>query len=502
MDQPASTASLSGPARWTSESQGRWQWVFRTDLSATARAFLREPSWTAWLEHPAVTVIKPARRRTVLRISPTAEVPAVYCKHFLNGGIADRLRTVLRGAPAAWEAGRIELALSRGLPTAAVLGYGVRRRGPLVVESRLFLSAIEPTVSLADLCSPAEVPEMILPDAPDLPRTVWVPAVARLLAQLHGRGLWHGDLHGGNILLQVSPTGCQPWLIDLAALRGGTRSPRSQLISNLARVWLSIERAWTSTDRANFIRHYWERLRDFDPALADSLGTTVELATQELQQATATALRSIHRRADQAWERGGRRVVMLPRGRALKALGEPWIQEAAARIEQGWLQADVASTWPGGSVRRWSTATPFGMRTLRLIRFAKSRRGHLWSPARTAWEWGHALHRRGITVAIPWLLLEGDQADLLLASEPEGTRPLLHTPVLVDRLETLLRQIADAGFSWSTISEEAVRQSADGQTVAWCALELLQRRPAADLEHEIRICTTRLMSAATADKSE
>jgi len=498
MDQPASTVSPSLSASWIMEQHHGWQWYFPADLSVTARSIFREPDWARWMAHPAVTVVKPARRRTVIRIDRTGEMPAVYCKRFLNGSLADGLRAMLRGSPAQWEASRIKLALARGIPTAEIQGYGVRRQRRLVVESRLFLAAIEPTISLADLCSRTEVPDVILPEVAGVSRTVWVPVVAELLAQLHGRGLWHGDLHGGNILLQPTSSGCRPWLIDLTALRGGVRCPRPQLIGNLARFWLSIERAWTPTDRELFVQHYWQQLSQWDAGLANSLGTTVEQVMRELDAAIADAVRPIHRRADLAWERGGSRLWMRPHGRALMALGEPWIQSAMAQIDQWWSQGEVVPTRTGLQARRCTIETPVGPRTCRLVRYVKSRRGQRWSSARCAWEWGHALHRRGVTVAVPWLMFENDTVDFLLACEPEGSCPLISTSTVIERVQTLLRQIHSAGFSWSELTEDVVRQSVDQHAIAWCALELLQRRPAANPEWEIQEGVTRLTNASTA----
>ncbi|MBI1347390.1 hypothetical protein GC163_14015 [bacterium] len=474
--QNPGTGGHNAPSSEKPGRSGVWRWHFAAGVSATTQAFWQTADWRDWLEHPAIRIVKPGERRTVIRIAATDESPPVYCKRFLNVGWADHARTLLRGSPARWENSRIQLALSRGLPTAEVLGYGERCIGPLTVESRLFLAAIEPVISLAEMCAPAEFPDVVPPASAQIPQGTWVPAVARLLAQMHGRGLWHGDLHGGNVLLQTSSSSAQPWIIDLAAIRGGSHCPKTQIINNLARFWLSIERAWTATDREEFIRDYWFELQKHDSGLAHRLGTSVPAATQELLTATQRAVAPIHHQADQAWQRGGRRVWITSRGRALRSLGESWIQTAMSHCDQWWTQSTPIATTDQCDIRRWTGPTPWGTRSLRMWRFQHSKVKGSWSPGRRAWENGHALHRRGVVVAVPWLLYAEGQTEFLIACEPLGSMPCPKLQENDERCRALSEQIRAAGFSIDPTAIDAMRTSSDGQTLAWCALESLHRQ--------------------------
>lgn len=465
---------------WVVERAGNWTWRWRADLPLTARQFFSQPDWSIWLEQPSISVVKASPRRMVVRMAGSADMPSVFCKRFLNVGWADHLRTLLRGSPAGWEASRIELAVARGVRTAPVVGYGMLQQGLRVIESRLLTAAIEPTRSLADLCSPAELPEIVLDDSSHTPRSAWVSAVAVLLADMHGRGLWHGDLHGGNILLQTNTPTCEPWLIDLAALRGNQHCPRTELVQNLARFWLSIERAWSTDDQQRFIEAYWQRLQSHDPHLAQSLGHDIEQVKTTLREETTKAQEVIHRRADSAWERGGSRVLLLPQGRALRGLGTRWIELAIAQIDDWWNAADSIPPWHDVLTRRAIVETPFGSRTLRLIRFPHDVKSQKWTRVRAAWEWGHALHRRGVRVAVPWLYLERESFDELLICEPEHAGEFDPSAIPLDRLRQMLQQIVTAGFSWTGDLCNSVRLSSDGQTLAWCALDLLQRTPPSD----------------------
>lgn len=466
------------PVRWIRRSRLDWRWTLRADLPDSDVSAVTEPDWSQTIAKPGVCVVKTTPRRAVIRMPAVDLEGAIYCKQFTAAGAADWFRSLLRGSPARWEASRISLAEARRLPTAQLLGYGERISWSGVFESRLLTRSIDDVVPLGSWCSATELPEVNLGDSPPN-RECWLGAAADLLAVLHGRGMWHGDLHAGNILLRREGDAWQGWLIDLAALRGSRRTPVRHIAENLARFLLSIERLSSVEDRYELIRRYWRALREIDPSLAHQVGSDADRASANLFERSARIVEPIHRKADRVWLRGNSKVQIAERGRYLAGLGEPWWREFVAQIDAWSMSAGAPAAIESRRVVQW---TRFGERTLRLIRFPKSGAARSASNAQTAWEVGHALHRRACPVAVPWGYLERADADYLAACEPLGSlpvterhrfSPLDHTPM--ETIRRVAQLIEKHGFVVDQTANDAVRYSADGEWCGWCALEAIRR---------------------------
>ncbi len=468
--------------RWICRSRRDWRWTLRADLSHSAVGTLTEPDWSRLLNLPGVDVFKAASRRSVIRLPASDDAPAIYCKAFVSAGLADWCRSRLRGSPARWEASRIGLAKARGLPTAELLGYGERRSWTGVLESRLLTRSIDDVAPLSSWCMATELPEVNLSDSPP-DRECWLGALADLLAGLHGRGLWHGDLHAGNVLLRREGSSWRCWLIDLAALRGSRQTPLRHVQENLARFWLSIERLSTIDERLNFARRYWQSLSALEGSLARQIGCDADAAPASLLAAAAQVVEPIQRKADKVWLRGNRKVFVADNGRCLASLREPWWREFSEQIDRLWASANDSVVSAEVESRRLLRQTPFGERSFRLTRFPKSASANGLTRAHAAWEVGHALHRRACPVAVPWGYVECADADYLIACEPQGSIPLTEwsqrsqqavAPRVVIR--SIAQRIENHGYSVEETTVDAVRFSADGQWCGWCALEAIHPR--------------------------
>ena len=480
-----SQGETGSPSFWIHRRQSGWSWWLRDSLSAELLQLLGASDWTTGLESGAIERIKQGRQRQVYRLTYPGG-SAVYCKEFSTHSIADRCRTLFRGSPAHWEAERVRLAEERGLPTAALMGFGVSTNlwGP--IRSRLLTASIEPSEMLANWRPPFEIPAA-QPLRSRAQISATVASTAELLARLHGRGMWHQDLHAGNVLLQEQKSGrWRSWLIDLAGLRGGLRTPLDQIDENLARFWLSLDRLWTAADRDAFAHQYWQALRLQDPLLANQLGTTAERAANRLQDAAQHRLDTLHQRADADWQRGTRKVLVQRAGRSLARLGADWLQEFATKLPEWWGQGTPQPSSTLQTESRWVTvASPWGPQRLRLVRFhdLTVRRG--WTPVRTAWETGHALARRGLSVGIPWGYLEQPQGHYLAICEPHDGQSLIEllasgrfsTAQVASQIQNLLSALSSYGFEPDADAWMGVRVNANGTWWGWCAPEALVERP-------------------------
>lgn len=470
----------SSACSWVTVQQGPWQWSLRSDVPRSlveTLAVLDDP------RAPQATVIKHSTVRRVVRLDETPLGSAVYCKDFAAAGWRVWGRSLFRGSPATWEASRIRLAESRQIPTAELIATGVRYGAWGISGSRLVTRSLDGVRPLSELRPPLELPD---PDVVALPdRDAWLQSIATLIARLHGRGLWHGDLHSGNVLLRHTSSGWQSWLIDLAALRAGKEIPLPRLYENLGRFWLSFAILCTPHDRQTFTRYYWETLRAERPQLAQKLGTTADQAWELLQHQTRAALAPVHRTADRAFQRGNSKILIHTDGRSLANLGNDWWVEFRQHLPVLWSHAEPVVEEPGVACRRIVWSTPVGERTLRIWKWECQRSTEI-SPARLAWEVGHSLLFRGVPVLVPWGLREEASACWLVACEPRQLDPTANTSAdsptsqrLAAQLPQLVAQLQEEGFNVQGDPLAASGSTVNNRWTGWCRLDRLRRRSGA-----------------------
>ena len=170
-------------------------------------------------------------KRNVYRAAGRADVPglgSLLLKVHRPKGFADVLRAAVRGsrARAEWRAARY--LRGAGIPTPEPLFVGERRRGLLLEQAATavrFLSRRE-TFAPALLAQPRDKARALLVRA------------SRLVRAMHDRGIAHGDLHSGNVLVGPGPGDRSDLhVIDLHKVRVGCRVSRRRREENLSQ-WL------------------------------------------------------------------------------------------------------------------------------------------------------------------------------------------------------------------------------------------------------------------------
>lgn len=143
----------------------------------------------------------------------------------------------------------------RGLPTARPLALLQRRRGGLTREEYLLTEFLPGTVELSDFVQRLSTG----------PRTIVelrerMHALARLIRQMHRRGLSHRDLKAANLLTSDRSGDPRFWFIDLVGVRRHRRVGGRRKVQNLARLHASFvgQPLLTRTEKLRFLRSYLE----------------------------------------------------------------------------------------------------------------------------------------------------------------------------------------------------------------------------------------------------
>ena len=411
-------------------------WTLRTDLAPQLVPGLRRAA-----DNPAsdrsVETVKTGPHRTVYRLSLAAG--EFYLKHFRINNWKTLLLNVLRPTKAdlEWHAA---LRIARlGLPTFEPVALGQIRRAGLVADSFLVSRGIPQAIPLDEFASVTFQPSPVQVDQSgqidqsarrqsEL-RQHLATRLGDLTGHLHLAAVDHVDLHAANVLVRIGADGLPAlWLIDLHRVYFRKALSQDQRFNNLAFLHQYFTDKSTRSDRLRFYRAY-QRVVRYDATLPlHRVEPPANIVESKAEIAEITALENCltagaHRgwkRADRAWRRGNRHVRKLDCAfggcRGIAALNLAWLksvrddpeelfrenvlawhkQTAKHRVAQ--IALDNSLVAPEGSaffkcieqrglVRRW------------LSRFRDS-------PVRKAWEFGHALLRRGVDTPRPILFVE------------------------------------------------------------------------------------------------
>jgi len=363
------------------------QWL-PPSLLADPEAFL--------LDNPSQKPLKESPVRTVAICSgPHGEL---LLKRYKIRGFTEQLKYLVLPSKAREEWHMAHRALSKGIPTPVPLAMAERRKRRFLQDAFLITQAIVPSSPLIELIPKGGHEELLF-------RT------ARLLRGAHEAGLFHQDLHAGNILVGMEEK--ELYLIDLHRSRFTRRVSKHGRLWNLAQFFYSLK-AWLSPENKKaFLQQYDEEEDTFEGGFEQGLR---EIARQEeriyrrhMKSRTKRCLKTsggfyvAKEDGWQIWARRGWKTHQL-----LKIVTKH--KDIAAKGKDGLIKAD-----------RRTAITLFNYKETRLCvkeyryqggwrRFKEIFRR---SKARRGWLMGNGLVVRGVAGIIPQALLEKRRRGLL-----------------------------------------------------------------------------------------
>jgi tRNA A-37 threonylcarbamoyl transferase component Bud32 len=206
------------------------------------------------LNNPPQRLLKESPVRTVSIFSgPQGEF---LLKHYKTRGAQEWLKYCVVPSKAQKEWVMARLALSKGIPSPLPLAVAERRRAMILHDAFLITQAISPSSPLIELITEGEQKTL-------LSRT------ARLIREAHEAGLFHQDLHAGNIL--VGNEKKQLYLIDLHRSRFVRSLSKQRRLWNLAQFFYSLKGWFSSEDKEAFLQQYDKEKNTFHEGFTQGL---------------------------------------------------------------------------------------------------------------------------------------------------------------------------------------------------------------------------------------
>ena len=190
---------------------------------------------------PQLRIIKDSLTRKVTIISlPTG---AFLVKDYKIKGRGEVLKYLLvpSRAQREWVMGIV--ARRRRVPIPSPLAMGERRKWGILKEAFFVAEAIVPSIPFTEL-SRTEI------------EGVYFPKAAQLLRRMHQAGIFHKDLHAGNILIQKERR--ELFLIDLHRSTFSRTIPERKRLWNIAQLFLSLEGKLSRESKRSFLAIYNE----------------------------------------------------------------------------------------------------------------------------------------------------------------------------------------------------------------------------------------------------
>jgi Lipopolysaccharide kinase (Kdo/WaaP) family len=407
-------------------------WMVCAELQAALLADEGLPV-AAWLAEGSLSIVKTGPHRTVYRLN-LAE-GEFYVKHFRVPDLKALVRNAILGSPAEREWNAAFEVAALGLPTFEPAGLGIFRSKGIARDGYLVSRAISDAIPL-DQFLLTEFQAFSGPRQAQV-RQQLAAELGRIAATLHQNRIEHVDLHAANLLVRMNgPAQPSVSLIDLHSVRFRRIMTARAREGNLAALNQFFAGRATRSDRLRFFKAYQAAL---DRSRLDALAEHALRVEQRL----ANSAQAGWNRADRAWNRGNRHVRKLETrdgcARMLAALESSSMAGWAAALcedPESFLTLHAVRWAKRASSNRvalvqlpgddeqlgWLKCTREDSLTERLLAPLR------FSPARRAWESGHALLRRGLDTPRPLVVVDrmhrGARSSYLLTEAIEDAIPL------------------------------------------------------------------------------
>jgi tRNA A-37 threonylcarbamoyl transferase component Bud32 len=194
-----------------SQRIGSWRVAFADGAPRQALVRILE-SLEAGAEADELAEVDEIKRSQVRHVFRTRlpDDTAAYVKRYLADGARSELRSRLGGSRARHEFRNLRRLVDLGVAAVEPLCCAELRRRGRLVEAVLVTRALAAAVPLRER----------LRGLAETERRGLVESLARVARRLHDEGLWHRDLHMGNVLTVLDPDdGVRPVLVDVQKMR-------------------------------------------------------------------------------------------------------------------------------------------------------------------------------------------------------------------------------------------------------------------------------------------
>jgi len=405
-------AALIGPAPQVADDRGTMGQVDWQVASGWRELLLgpRGLKLDEWLNQGRALVVKSGPLRTIYRVDlaeRTFFVKHVHCKRLWQAG-----RNLFLASASRREYARAVEIARRRVPTVSPVAVGECRQHGLVRDNYLVTEAV-PHACTWEQFTREVLPRFTAQEQIVLRRKLAI-SLARLCASAHGAGVFHDDLHTGNVLIRVDTCRADRHdarlpelvLIDLPGVRlkgEGDWARSAEALAQLGAAWRG------RASRGEVWRFWMEYLRlRSDLRLADPREAAARIAARIGRQARRIARsrdkRSLRNNRDffalRTPSASGHAVAEVPRGGLRQWLAAP------DRLLQQNAHRPIKLTHRNVVVEAEFALTGRPVR----VAFKRVRAKNWWksllflfrrSPAINAWRRGHSLLLRGIATSRP-----------------------------------------------------------------------------------------------------
>jgi tRNA A-37 threonylcarbamoyl transferase component Bud32 len=435
-----------------------------------------------WLDEGRAKIVKTGSHRTVYRVDLPQRT--FFVKHYRCSTLLKASRHWMRESASKREYRRALEIERRHVPTARPVAVGEQRRGGLVYENYLVTEAVAQACSLDEFVD--ERLAGLPPPARRALRRKLLAGLARLCAAAHEAGVFHNDLHTGNVLVRLDsgegPGDDRPqlYLIDLPGVRlsgplGWRRSRESLVMLAAASIgrltWREAWRFW----RTYLAERPRLAVRDRRLAAADLMRRAAVRARRIAGGRDRRALRT--NRDFYALSQGevaGHAVSDLPPGQLARLMADPeaLLQANLDRpIKLTHRSLVVQATLPLAGERVRVAFKRTRARSWFKAMCGLVRRGR----AVDAWYHGHALLKRGIATARP-----------IAVCEPRPIGPRWHSYLATQWIEGAENLHL---YGWQLADRPAVERRHRGRQCAEALGRLLGRMHAWQISHrDLKAC--------------
>jgi tRNA A-37 threonylcarbamoyl transferase component Bud32 len=282
-------------------------------------------------------------------------------------------------------------ALNQGIPTPLPLAVAERRRAMILHDAFLITQAISPSKPLIELI-------------PEGKQKTLLSRAAQLIREVHEAGLFHQDLHAGNILVERANK--QLYVIDLHRSRFVRHLSKGRRLWNLAQFFYSLKGWLSPEEKEAFLQQYDEQKNTFRDGIIEGLQKIGRLEERIYR-------RHMKSRTKRCLKNSGGFYVLKKDGWRIWSRRE-WKTEALrAAIKK---HGEIVAGEKDGLIKddRRTAITLFDFKKKRMCVKEYRYKGVLLrlkevfrrSKARTGWLMGNGLVVRGITGITPQALLE------------------------------------------------------------------------------------------------